>query len=311
MKKNCRQCDVSKPLTFFYKNKATPDGYMALCKKCERGRVKEVQGFNKKLERREKKRYIERQIAPVSHLSYSAVRTFMVSPAKFLRDYISRSDRPFIMTMAAGSAWHKGLELLFQDVDDWKTIASTQLATEANKKGDLTPAGAEELAKEMIRLEDNFEIYEQYYRNGELEWTPRLMEQMAVLPCPIEGGLKMKGVIDVIPVENAVIDHKYVKRFNPAPDNSYYVQAWFYYHIYHSIVGKYPDYFCISEFKKIPNRDKSPQLRQRIIVYDQKWLGKVGRWYKSVSDQIKYQMEYPANPFFPFGADDWDSYLKT
>jgi len=240
----------------------------------------------------------------IKHLSYSAIRTFMTSPAKFWKAYVIRDRFEGNLTMVAGQAWHKGLELKFKGEKKWQAHGLQYLIDKAE---DIESITEDDLVKELERMEINFGTYAQI----ELPFEPtEYVEHFVTVASPVEGGLPIKCGIDLITTDGGVTDHKYVKRFDGKPEQFYYIQAWFCYHSVFAITGKYPDFFRISEFKKVKNRDGSPQLKNKVIIYDDKWLDRVGQWYADVTKQILGQKAFMPNPFQIFGGEDWIEYLN-
>lgn len=248
---------------------------------------------------------------PIQHLSYSACRQFYTSPAKFAKFYINKErmeNTP--MPMAIGSAWHKGLEELFKGNKDYVQEGVKYFE---NAASEIEGYGTDEFdfagyKKNMEALVRNLE----QYTNEERAWEPHpeMIEVKAGMPCPHEGGFPMVAIMDVISKETATpVDHKYVSAYSSDP-RKYYVQGWFQYHLTHHITGVYPEVFIISEFKKSKNRDGSPQLREMVIPYQEKWLKNVGKWYVATSQQIYNQMYFMPNPFAQYGTDDWNDFLE-
>lgn len=241
----------------------------------------------------------------------------MTSPAKFWNQYVAKCGFKPNLSMAAGSAWHKALEHVFDPltklpVNPWK-IASDSLLDAYNgilaeTKDSAVDKFKKSFAKEMKDMERNLETYFQEKRG----WDPgEHIERKVSMPSPVEGGLAISGVIDVVDVDGNPVDHKYVGQFSRDGAEKYYVQAWFYYYLVRQLTGKAPCHMIISEFKKTQNRDKGPQLREILIEYEARWMKKIDFWYEAVSQQILSQKTFMANPFQFFGGSDWDEYLRS
>lgn len=252
----------------------------------------------------------------IDHLSYSAVRSFLTSPYKFWSSYVAKQPFKPNLPMLMGSAWHKGLEnylsgnlkntliaandYITKNVDEVRETISKDKLEEFEKK----------LAKELHDLADNLEAYHSY-TGSERTWKPsEHIEKYTRAMAPVEGSLPISGMIDVIDADGNPIDHKYVGRFSTGGTEKYQVQAWFYYYLTKEVTGEYPQYFRISEFKKVKNRDGSPQLKDLIIIYKSEWIEKVDRWYLEVCEQILGQKHFIPNPFQMFGCEDWKEYLR-
>jgi len=248
----------------------------------------------------------------VDHLSYSAIRAYLTSPAKFWNQYILREPFKPNLAMAAGSAWHKGVEEYLLGNDEyipagWEKMMEFKAEQAKTLEDEEFQEFCKKFSKEYKDLLRSLEDYPSFKR----AWSPgKFIEVKVSMPSPVEGGLPITGVVDVIDINGNPVDHKYVSRFSTDKEK-YYVQAWFYYYIAHNLTGKYPHHMIISEFKKTKNRDESPQLREMVINYEKKWMKKIDEWYVMVSRQILAQKEFVANPFQMYGGDDWKSYLNN
>lgn len=246
----------------------------------------------------------------IDHLSYSALRTYMTSPYNFWQSYVMKQPFTPNLSMIAGSAWHKGVEMFLRGDDNYILGALALLEKEGQTllKDDYDGKMQEKLEKEAAILEKNLITYSQINR----EWQAgEHIEAKVSMPSPVENGLPITGIVDVINTNISPVDHKYIARFTTDSQEKYYVQAWFYYHITHNLTGEYPKYFIISEFKKSANRDKTSQLKDIIIPYDAKWIKKVDEWYVEVSQTILKSMYFPANPFRFDDISDWKEYLNS
>lgn len=244
---------------------------------------------------------------PVAHLSYSALYSYFSSPAKFWKQYVMKAPFERKITMVFGSAWHHGLEMHLKGMDDPIGSAIRYALGEIEKCPESERKDQNKLNRKLAHLESNLE----HFLPQTKEWEIVDVEKTIVCPPPIEGGLPMKGKIDLV-VPGEIWDHKYVHAVSGKPDEFYYVQAWFYYQLYKHEYGKAPKAFRILEFKEVPYRDKSRgQFQPRVILYDERWIEKVSQWYLDVCIQINAQRRFPANPFDMFGGDDWKEYLTS
>jgi len=248
----------------------------------------------------------------VDHLSYSAIRSFMTSPYKFWMNYVNREGFTSNLPMLVGSAWHKGLEEYFLKENDYVHKGVDYLVKHVNEARDVINENKlEKFDKDFLKAMKDLGSNLESYAGIEREWeASRHIECKVRMLSPVGGGLGISGMIDVIDVDGNPTDHKYVGRFSNGTE-SYIIQGWFYYYLTHQIIGKYPDYFRISEFKKTINRDGSSQLKELILFYEPGWINKIDSWYVEVCEQILNQKHFVSNPFQFFGGEDWKEYLKS
>ena len=247
----------------------------------------------------------------VDHLSYSAVRSFMVSPNKFHKSYVLRERMLGSMSMAAGKAWHKALEYHYRGMEYKQAIkqAKEYLMTEAiQTRGDLTE---EDVLNEVHLLGENFKLY----LSRERSWKPKYIEESIIIPSPVRYGLPIKCVMDIVDMDNNIIDHKYIGARNKKPDTQYYMQAWFYYHAVKELTGFYPEKFIAAEFirgslasckKENAAIDK---YTEKVILYNKEWISKIDEWYGKFCIQLRKQKEFLPNPFQLYDYEEWDQYL--
>lgn len=249
----------------------------------------------------------------IDHLSYSATRSFMTSPLKFWKEYVIREEFKPNLTVFMGQCWHKGLEYFLLSGDtDLKKIEEFFNKGKVKLLERITGEELEEmnkdLDKELKALKENLLIYFAL----KIEWqSSGVVERKISMPSPVEGGLPITGVIDVVDVAGNPIDHKYVSRFTTDGPDKYLVQAWFNYYLVKELTGKYPGYFRISEFKKVPNRNKESQLKEIIVIYEAPWMKRIDQWYKEISEQILKQIHFLPNPFSFFDNADWLEYINS
>lgn len=250
----------------------------------------------------------------VEKLSYSAVRMYFTSPALFWKHYVNYEPFTPSLTMLSGKAWHRGLEEYYRGNDSFGETGLEHFINGYDAILAATPKEkAEELGikfkKEAELLEKNFTIYPETNRI----WTPTdIIERKVTMPPPIPGGLPITGVIDILNTEKCPVDHKYIERANKKEEyDQYKVQAWFYYYLTKHEFGKPPEYFLISEYKKIPNRDRSPQLVEKKLKYEEGWMKKIDRFYIEVCEQILGQKHFMPNPFNIYDDGDWSEYLNS
>lgn len=178
-------------------------------------------------------------------------------------------------------------------------------------------------------------------------------ELSATFPSPVPETLPLKCITDVWDGDYNPTDHKYVSAYTaPGAQDKYFVQSWFNYHATIHIWGVVPTLFRVSEWKKTRNAcelskvqvlellakagvayDKKmlkpellqlaidnglykvpSQLKEIVVIYDQKWLDKVSKYYgdtcKMIHISIKHDIWTP-NPFQLFGGEDWKQYLNS
>ncbi|HEC64940.1 hypothetical protein LCGC14_1269300 [marine sediment metagenome] len=248
----------------------------------------------------------------VEKLSYSAVRSYCTSPALFWKHYVMKEHFVPSLTMLTGKAWHRGLEEYYRGNNDYVGIGVETLVKGYDEVLDATPREKTQdlgvkFKKEIELLKENLEAYPEMERN----WEPSdIIERKIVMPSPVEGGLPISGIADILEKGGSPIDHKYVGRKNNGDMSKHMIQAWFYYHLVKHETGKYPAYFMISEFKKVKNRDGSPQLTERVLEYEDKWVKRIDQFFKEICEQILGQKHFLPNPFNIFQDDDWKSYLN-
>lgn len=242
---------------------------------------------------------------PVAHLSYSALYSYFSSPAKFWKQYVMKAPFERRVTMIFGSAWHHGIEMKLKGHKDPVGSAIRYVFKELEKTPESEKEDQAKIDRKLNHLEKNLD----FFLPTTKEWDVIDIEKGISCPSPVEGGLPMKGKIDLV-VPDEIWDHKYVYAASGKPDEFYYVQAWFYYQLYKHEYGKTPKAFRILEFKETPYRSGKPQYVPRVIVYDPKWIEKVSEWYLDVCIQINAQRRFPANPFDIFGGADWKEYLN-
>ena len=156
-------------------------------------------------------------------------------------------------------------------------------------------------------LEENLKAYPEMER----QWEPsNIIERKIVMPSPVKGGLPISGITDILEKAGNPVDHKYIGRRDNSGTQKYMIQAWFYYYLVKHETGKYPAYFLVSEFKKTKNRDKSPQLQEKILEYEEKWVKKIDKFFVAVCEQILGQKHFIPNPFSLFDNSDWTEYLN-
>jgi len=248
----------------------------------------------------------------IDHLSYSALRAFLKSPAKFFDEYIAKIPMKPSLTMEAGKAWHRGLELYYKKDPNYTIKAVEQLN---NKREELYKNFKTDEAKEKFNAKFEKEIkdlarnLESY--NGKIDGEIAIEKKATVIDLPL-GGLPITGIVDLLDKHGNPVDHKYISAYTKGPLYKHFVQAWFYYYIAKEITGKYPQYFIISEFKKTRNRDKSPQLQESAIIYGDSFdIEKIDQWYLDVCNQIQNQKSFYSNPFQIDEPTDWINYLKS
>lgn len=247
----------------------------------------------------------------ITHLSYSALKSFFTSPAKFYREYVMKDGFAPSITMAEGKAWHRGLEALVNK----ENVLEAALKCYDDQYEELKESALLN-REDMKKFQDKYDKGRKVlkanlltYPNSHEAWRNREgTEQRVAVPAPVENALPIVAVIDVFEGSNPV-DYKYVSRFSGS-DEGYRVQAWFCYHAAKHHTGKEPEKFIIEEFKKSANRDGSSQVKPLVIEYEKEWLDRVGKWYAQASEQIVGQKHFVPNPFQFFGGDDWVEYLN-
>lgn len=242
----------------------------------------------------------------IDHLSYSAVRSFCVSPAQFYKFYVMREEFPPSLSMLAGSAWHAGVEEYYRNGPAAYIGAAVDKMLEGRES--LTPKEIGMFDKEIEGLKENLKLYPSLRPETD---NIDVIERKVSMPSPVEGGAAITGVIDLIDKHGNPVDHKYKGRYTHEGPQKYMIQAWFYYYLTKEVTGKYPAYFQIDEFKKTPNRDGSEQLRAMVLMYEDKWIKKVDDWYVELTQQIMGQKYFIPNPFQFFGGEDWDEYINS
>lgn len=270
----------------------------------------------------------------MKHLSYSAIRTYFSSPAKFKARYIDYCGFTSTVTMAAGSGWHRGVEEFLKGNEDYVTAGMDEFHFKLKEVPDKDK-DAKKILKEMQDLERNLVAYRhlavrenhegnpqpgvRYWNPSEyieaggkvrplwLEDWPEEEDEFTVFPLPM-----MKARLDLIDeTYSKVVDHKYVHRFTTGPVTNFYPQAFFNYYVATSLTGICPDEFIIAEWKKTPNRDGSPQYQEIVIKYEDEWIEKMQYWYEQVAKQIEAQLNYPPNPFQMYDAEDWEEFINN
>lgn len=188
---------------------------------------------------------------PVSHLSFSALRLYMVDKYAFHRVYIQRKKSEYISpSMFEGKWYHSVLENLLKDQnqkpeDTMQSIASycPQDLPYFDHKHSF------EKSKEIVSRAIDFYLNQkpEYWI---IQWVEETYE-MEILPwLP-----KLKGVIDVIGERwNDVFlyDHKLtisiVNQEDMSP--SYELQAWSYFTLYEKATGQNPKPWSLSNARK-------------------------------------------------------------
>lgn len=226
---------------------------------------------------------------PVAHLSFSAIRCYMTNRQLFYKRFIRQEyDDRTGPSLIEGKAYHKGLELLWNDVKvnryDFETmqaddelwfqvhqIAHTKLVEQV-ETGDVDFGKTGSIAKSLKTVEQGLN----WYRNEAPSYLPVAVEAKVTAECADLNGeimpIPLKIVYDLLSEETKeidVVDHKFVSQFEDEEVGSaaFELQAGASFFTVQSKFGRAPKRMIFDQMKKSKNSDGSPQRRPYIINF--------------------------------------------
>jgi hypothetical protein len=234
------------------------------------------------------------KLYPVSHLSYSAIRSYLSDRNMFNKAYIKKIyDTMGNPAMVEGSLFHAVL------ADYYKNPQSFAIK------------------ESLERNTHEFNVLMTYFKNlpeyeGETKYVEMTfqshIEDLDGEPLPVP----LKGVMDLIKVKVAgyyVIDHKLVSKLYEQDEivPAYEIQACTSYFLLEGINGYPPEKFIFNQVKKSANADKSPQNKQYVVEYTRDMLKRFITLYRLILDDMKNFKPLPS-PFDMLNGNE--SYLE-
>jgi len=244
--------------------------------------------------------------APIDHLSWSAIRTYLVDRYAFARRYIDRKPMDSIgASMLEGKVYHIFLEEYLNDnianitMDDASSIVDKifdqAIIWQTVYYGKKTEEKSREIVKNCV----------QFYLDelpGYITKTQgRLIESMMesqILPWL----LPIKGVIDVAYQDNGetiLVDHKLVASYDMQEDMNagYELQASSYFLLYEKSYGIKPKKMIFEQMKKSKNRDGSPQIYNYEVLNSDILLNRFKEIYRRINAELTGELCPMPNPF--------------
>lgn len=257
--------------------------------------------------------------------SYSKVVSFSRNEKNFEKEEIYREKSKRSATTVAGSAYHKALELFFDNLSHGVETSLVELETEAFSYIDNIPANEWKLQKtapdiESCRKKANDTVVA-LIRNFEGEKGAYLDDLEEVLGVEIRCSewlnvngvdvpLPCHAVID-LPIRTkgkkvVVIDHKAKTAFADEKSMKFTCskQAIVYAKIYEAKTGIRVDEVWFMENKSTANKDKSPQIRQFKVILDDD----TRKLYEAaLYEPLRRMIEAVSNPDYVYLVNDSDN----
>ena len=259
---------------------------------------------------------------PVPHYSYSSLTKFGSDPFMFKVNYINgdQIETTSSPTNVLGKAMHKALETYLggnPDVpvpaDDGEAI---KLAHEVGLKylqgysdgfiGYNTVVASREKLNERFAFaffgyikEFNYQKYVKEVVLVEKMLKHKVEVDGKVLPVPLKGSADL--VYRDLKDRLIIRDHKFTSKFSDpeAIDGAKLIQAAFNYFLVAAETGEKPYSMVYAEFKITPNQDKSPQIREFEIVFEEHPLifEFFFRYYYDVTDALLGKQVFVPNVY--------------
>jgi hypothetical protein len=259
------------------------------------------------------------KLYPVSHLSYSAIRSYLSDRNMFNKAYIKKIyDTMGNPAMVEGSLFHAVLADYYKNPQSFAIKESLERNThEFDDKGKFENINWGKTGSKEKSIKTVSNVLMTYFKNlpeyeGETKYVEMTfqshIEDLDGEPLPVP----LKGVMDLIKVKVAgyyVIDHKLVSKLYEQDEivPAYEIQACTSYFLLEGINGYPPEKFIFNQVKKSANADKSPQNKQYVVEYTRDMLKRFITLYRLILDDMKNFKPLPS-PFDMLNGNE--SYLE-
>lgn len=261
----------------------------------------------------------------ISSWSYSKVASFSRNEKQFERNEIYMEPSKSSASSVAGSAYHKALELFFNNMKEGIATTLVDMETEAYAYIDNVEANEWRLQKLTPTVEEckikaskSASIFIQSFLKEEDIYTENIEEVLGVeLRC--EEWLVINGVdiplpchanIDlIVRLKNGkvvIIDHKSKSKYTDDEELAFVCskQAITYYKSYESKTGIKADEIWFVENKDSKNKDNSPQLKRFVIKLDDDTI----KLYEAILyEPLKRMIEAASDPDYVYMINDNDN----
>jgi hypothetical protein len=255
----------------------------------------------------------------LTHLSYSAIVTYLRNPFEFRKRYILKiNDERVSPAMLVGKAVHKAIEMLYkgqslataQDAG-FALIEAAQGNVDYGKNGSI-----EKIREDFLQTLEHF-MQERPTYTGEIDAE-------LIMQTPVRGlKLPVKAVADLV-VRNesgiVLVDWKKVQGLlspeDPTPPE-YEIQAFTNYLATKGTFGTYPVRMDFVQIKTSKNKNGEPQVVLRSIDFQTpEWAARVKQLkrltnaiVRDVSRKTKLYMLNPSDMFND--GTEWEEFLAT
>ncbi|MDD5726265.1 MAG: DNA translocase FtsK [Patescibacteria group bacterium] len=264
---------------------------------------------------------------PLDHYSYSSFTKFSTNPLMFKVNYLNgdQIETTSSPTNVIGKAVHKALgaylggEETPPPSDEGEAIKFGHSAGIDYLKG-YSDGFIEynDRIKNRAKLDEKFAFaFFGYIKESNLKKNIKeilLVEKMLQHKVEVDGKvlpIPLKGSADLVyrDLEDRIIiwDHKFTERFsNPdAIDGAKLIQAATNYLLVHAELNEAPHAMVFTEYKITENQDKSPQIREYWIVFDQHPLvfQFFYRFYEDITNALLGRQVYVPNLYAIFDRE--------